>query len=141
MDAGADDVDGGGSTASVEGREMEVCAGQAVCTVGQALSRASFARESCHFRAAGKGDRDYDDTARQRSAAGSECVRGRWSGHDGRTLSQIAVTMGQAEGGAPFLAVEAGTGHGHVSGVRAAVLRVSHRSRSGRQFQRIRIGR
>jgi hypothetical protein len=48
--------------------------------------------------------------------------------------------MGQAEGGPPFLAVEVGVGYSDLSSVLTAVLRVSYRSGSGRQLQRVRVG-
>jgi hypothetical protein len=65
--------------------------------------------------------RDYDDVAPQRAAAGPQHLRCGRAGDDGRLLSQVAVAVGQAEGGAALLIAAAGAAAGAVLGVLAAV--------------------
>ncbi|KAJ8118483.1 hypothetical protein OPT61_g567 [Boeremia exigua] len=66
--------------------------------------------------------RDYNAATSQQATAGPQHLRYRRAGNDSCPLSQVAVAVGQAEGGAALLAAAAGAGYSAILSILAAVL-------------------
>ncbi|KAJ8108301.1 hypothetical protein OPT61_g8266 [Boeremia exigua] len=75
-----------------------------------------------------------------RAAAGPQHLRYGQAGDNSRPLSQVAVAVGQAEGGAALLAAAARAGYSAILSVLTAVPQVSHCAGAWRQLQRLRVG-
>jgi hypothetical protein len=94
-------------------------------------------RGACYIWAAGSRVRIYIDAAPQRIASGPQYLCGRRTDHDGLTLSQVSVAVGQAEDCAALLAAAAWAGDGGLLGLRAAVLRISYAAGARRKLHRL----